>query len=178
MPRKSGWFEQLPEALEELRRLPAPVVDRAILERVLRIERRTAIRLMHRLGGFQAGKTFLVDRLRLIEQLERIAGGEEVAAESARRARLSDELEKSGRLNPGRKIRIDTAAGVRDRVLEDLPAGIHLKPGELRIAFSGARDLLRHLFELSQAIVNDYGRFQAAVEDAGPNPAAGEHLPV
>jgi len=48
--------------------------------------------------------------------------------------------------------------------MKDLPAGIHLKPGELRIEFYGAEDLLRHLFELSQAMVNDFGRFQAAVE--------------
>jgi hypothetical protein len=53
---------------------------------------------------------------------------------------------------------------VRDRVLADLPAGIHLRPGELRIKFFGAEDLLRHLYELSQAMVNDFGRFQRAVE--------------
>ena len=66
----------------------------------------------------------------------------------------------------GRNTRIDTAADVRDRVLKDLPAGIHLKAGELRIEFVGAEDLLRHLFELSQAIVNDYRGLQWAVERA------------
>jgi hypothetical protein len=135
VPRKSEWIEQLPSALEELRQFPASVVDRAILEKVLRIERRTAIRLMNRFGGFQTGKTFLIDRVRLIEQLEQL-----------------------------RKVRVDVAPDVRDRRMKDLPAGIHLKPGELRIEFYGAEDLLRHLFELSQAMVNDFGRFQAAVE--------------
>jgi hypothetical protein len=166
MPRQSEWTEQLPAALEELRRFPAPVIDRAILEKVLRIHRRAAIRLMHRVGGFQVGKTFLIDRLQLIGQLEQIGRGEEVTAERDRRARLADVLEKTRRLAPGRKIRIDTAADVRDRVLKDLPAGIHLQPGELRIEFFGAEDLLRHLFELSQAMVNDYARFQAVVEDS------------
>jgi hypothetical protein len=56
--------------------------------------------------------------------------------------------------------------------MRDLPAGIHLQPGELRIEFFGAEDLLRQLFELSQAMVNDYGRFQEAVEDAPLNPTA------
>ena len=60
-------MQQLPAALDELRRFPAPVLDRAALEKLLRVERRTAIRLLHRFGGFQAGKTFLVDRLQLIE---------------------------------------------------------------------------------------------------------------
>ena len=55
--------------------------------------------------------------------------------------------------------------------MKDLPAGIHLQPGELRIEFFGAEDLLRHLFELSQAMVNDFGRFQAAVEEAGSKSA-------
>lgn len=164
MPRKSEWIEQLPSALEELRQFPASVVDRAILEKVLRIERRTAIRLMNRFGGFQTGKTFLIDRVRLIEQLEQLDRGEAVTIERDRRSRLADELEKTRRLAPGRKVRVDVAPDVRDRRMKDLPAGIHLKPGELRIEFYGAEDLLRHLFELSQAMVNDFGRFQAAVE--------------
>ena len=166
MPRKPEWIEQLPFALEELRLFPAPVIDRAILEKVLRIERRTAIRILNRFGGFQSGKTFLIDREKLIARLEEISCGEDVTAERDRRARLSDELEKTRRLAPGRKVRIDTAADVRDRVLADLPAGIHLRPGELRIEFFGAEDLLRHLYELSQAMVNDFGRFQKAVEDS------------
>jgi hypothetical protein len=89
MPRKSEWTEQLPAALDELRQFSAPVVDRAILEKVLRIERRTAIRLMNRFGGFQTGKTFLIDRLQLIEQLEQFDRGEDVTFERDRRARLA-----------------------------------------------------------------------------------------
>ena len=45
MPRKAEWTEELPSALEELRRFPAAGIDRAILEKVLRIGRRTAIML-------------------------------------------------------------------------------------------------------------------------------------
>jgi hypothetical protein len=168
MSRKTEWIEQLPRALDELRRFPAPVIDRAVLEKVLRIGRRTAIRLMHRFGGFQAGRTFLVDRLGLLEQLDRIHRGEDAVAETERRARLAAELDKIRRLTPGRSVRIDPAAGARDRLLADLPAGIRLQPGELRIGFSGAADLLRQLFELSQAITNDYARFQAAVGEAAP----------
>jgi hypothetical protein len=165
MPRKAEWTEQLRDALDELRKFPAPVIDRAVLERVLRVERRTAIRLMNRFGGFQSGRTFLIDRLQLIALLELLDRGDDATAERERRTRLADELEKTRRLAPGRKVRIDTAADVRDRVMKDLPAGIHLRPGELRIEFFGAEDLLRHLFELSQAMVNDFARFQAAVEN-------------
>jgi hypothetical protein len=36
--RKCEWFEQLPSAIEELQRFPAPVIDRAAFERILRID--------------------------------------------------------------------------------------------------------------------------------------------
>jgi hypothetical protein len=178
MPRKAEWIEQLPEALEELRRFVAPVIDRAILEKILSVQRRTAIRLLNRFGGFQSGKTFLIGREKLIAKLEDVARGTDVTAERDRRARLADELEKTRRLAPGRKVRIDTATDVRDRVMQDLPAGIHLRPGELRIEFFGAEDLLRHLFELSQAMINDFDRFQEAVDDVPSGPASREGFAV
>ena len=47
------------------------------------------------------------------------------------------------------------AADVRERLLEDLSAGIALRPGKLRIAFCGAEDLAAKLLEISQAMAND-----------------------
>jgi hypothetical protein len=46
--------------------------------------------------------------------------------------------------------------------MEELPAGITLRPGQLVIEFQSTEDLLGHLFELSQTIVNDYERFEIA----------------
>ena len=51
-----------------------------------------------------------------------------------------------------------------ERSLEGLPATIQLKPGELKIEFVGAEDLFRQLYELGQAIANDYERFRAIAE--------------
>ena len=84
--------------------------------------------------------------------------------------RLLDDLEEARRLAPARKVRISAAQDVRDRVFANLPAGIHLTPGELKIEFFGTEDLLRHLFELSQAIANDYQAFQQIVERGGDVP--------
>lgn len=168
MPRRTEWIERLPSAVEELKQFSCPVIDRAILERVLRIHRRVAIRLMHRLGGFQSGKTFLIDRSRVIEQLERISRGDDFGIERDRRTRLAVQLEEARRLSRGRNVAIETSADVHERVVKDLPPGINLQPGELRIEFTGAEDLLRKLFELSQSILNDYDRFRAAVEDVRP----------
>jgi hypothetical protein len=173
MPALPQWFLRLPEILEELRLFPAPVVDRAVFESVFRVRRRRAIQLLHQFGGFQVGKTFVIDRLALITQLGAACGGRRFTEEQQRKTRLLGELEQARRLTPGRKVRIAVAPEVQESDLAGLPAGIHLRPGELRIEFFGAEDLLRHLFELSQAILHDYARFQAAVE----SPAASAKMP-
>lgn len=76
-------------------------------------------------------------------------------------------LERARRVTPGRKVRVPVAADVHDRIIKDLPAGIQLRPGELRIEFFAAEDLLRHLLELSQAMVNGSAKFEAAAEETG-----------
>jgi hypothetical protein len=135
------------------------------VEKTFHVGRRRAIALLGEFGGFQAGKTFLVDREKLVAQLEAIREGEEFRGEHLRRVRFTEELDRVRKLAPGKKIQIAAAPDVRDRRLDDLPTGIHLRPGELRIEFFGTEDLLRHLFELSQAILNDYQRFQEIVEE-------------
>jgi hypothetical protein len=165
MPAKSQWLLQLPAILEELRSLPSPVIDRAVIEKLFQVKRRRAISLLHAFGGFQSGQAFFIDRPALIAYLERLAEGAEFSQEHRRRSRFAEDLERTRKLSPGKKIRIAAAPDVRDRRLAGLPAGIHLRPGELRIEFFGTEDLLRHLFELSQAILNDYKRFQEIVEE-------------
>lgn len=160
MPAKSQWIPRLPEILGLLTALPSPVLDRSVIEELFGVGRRRAILLLHEFGGFQSGQTFFLDRLALIRQLEEIREGGAFRAERERRNRLAADLERTRQLAPGRKVRIAAADDVRDRRLADLPQGIHLKPGELRVEFFGTEDLLRHLFELSQAILNDYRRFQ------------------
>ena len=119
---------------------------------------------MQYFGGYKVGQTLLLDRGKLIARLEAIQGGAAFEHEQQRKTRILDELERARRLAPARKVRIAVAPDVHERVVADLPTGVHLRPGELRIEFFGTEDLLRHLFELSQAIVNDYQRFEALVE--------------
>lgn len=165
MPAQSQWIQRIPDIQALLTSLPSPVVDRSVIESLFSVGRRRAILMLHKFGGFQSGQTFFVDRLALIRQLEEIRNGGAFQAERERRNRLADDLERTRQLAPGRKVKIAAAEDVRDRRLANLPAGIHLKPGELRIEFFGTEDLLRHLFELSQAILNDYKRFQEIVEE-------------
>lgn len=51
--------------------------------------------------------------------------------------------------------------------MRDLSGDIALKPGELRIEFYRAEDLAAKLFELSQAMANDWQAFTRAAEEEG-----------
>src|SRR5512133_697196 len=93
MPAQPGWLLRLPEIIEELSALPAPIVDRATVERVFGLRRRQAINVLRAFGGYQLGKTALIDRRRMVEHLRRIAAGERFAFERRRRERLTDQLE-------------------------------------------------------------------------------------
>jgi hypothetical protein len=119
---------------------------------------------MQHFGGYKVGQTFLLDREKLIARLEALQTSDAFDREQQRKTRILEELERARRRAPARKVRIAVAPDVQERVIDDLPAGIHLRPGELRIEFFGTEDLLQHLFELSQAIANDYARFEALVE--------------
>jgi hypothetical protein len=151
MPRKSEWYQHLPAALAMIRTFPAPVVDRAGLETLLQVSRRAAIRLMHRFGGYQAGRTFLIAREDLARQLEAIRDGDNYQWESRRRERLDRALQK--------RIVIQVTSEVKNRTLLNLPSGVELERRKLEIRFESTEELLRRLFEFSQAISSDYESF-------------------
>src|SRR5947208_1248285 len=150
MPAQPTWFLHVPNILEQLRAISTPLLDRAAVEQLFGVRRRRAHALMGRFGGFQTGRTFLVDRLELITSLEALERGDDFDREQRRKERLSSELETLRRQLPGRRVSISAPADVRDHGMADLPAGVHLRPGELRVEFSGTEDLLRKLYELSQ----------------------------
>lgn len=163
MPMRKTWLVRLPEILGDLAGMEVPVIDRAVFEKVFGVRRRRAIQLLHFFGGYQAGRTFLVDRLALIGQLEPIQTGAEFVMEERRRQRLSEALEKVRRHRAAASVRIPVEPGL-DRRLSDLPEGIHLEPGSLHVDFCKAEDLLAKLFELSKAAANDFEAFRGAAE--------------
>ena len=166
MPAKALWLLQIPEIVSLLETFDVPVVDRAIIERLFGLRRRRAIELLHRFGGYQAGRTFLVDRRLLIEHLRRLAGGEEFQRESRRKERLGDTVDQLRRQQTAARVKIPVRPDGFSRKLADLLPGVALGAGHLHIAFSGTEDLLSKLFELSQAASNDFDRFRAAAEPA------------
>jgi hypothetical protein len=164
MPMRKTWLVRLPEILGDLAGMEVPVIDRAVFEKVFGVRRRRAIQLLHFFGGYQAGRTFLVDRLALIGQLEPLQAGAEFVMEERRRQRLSEALEKVRRDRDAARVRFPVEPDVQDRRLSDLPKGIQLQPGSLRVDFCKAEDLLAKLFELSKAAANDFEAFRDAAE--------------
>ena len=81
---------------------------------------------------------------------------------------MVEALDLARRQLAAQHVRIPAAVDVRERLLEDLSAGIALRPGELRITFSGAKDLAAKLLELSQAMANDWPAFRRTVEENHP----------
>jgi hypothetical protein len=160
VPRQPQWYLRVPEALATLSAFPAPVVDRQALEQLLGIGRRDAIRLMHRLGGYQCGRTFLVERDRLRQALETVARGERWQWEARRRLRLGHQLLQSQQEWKARHVQIPAPPSRFPGTIDGLPASVSLSPGRLQVEFDGAVDLLAQLVALTQAIGNDYDRFE------------------
>ncbi len=164
MPVKKTWLLRLPEIRAELTAMQVPVVDRAVFERVFGVRRRRAIQLLHHFGGFQAGRTFLVDRLALLRQLEPLEESAEFAVEQQRRQRLTDFLERLRRSRAGAAVIIPVVAPAHNGTL--LPDGVQLDCGTLRVEFTEVHDLLGKLYAIAQAAAGDYEAFRAAAEKA------------
>ena len=160
MPAKAQWLLRVPEILAELSLLDLPVVDRAVCERLFRLRRRRAIDLIRCFGGYQAGRTFLVDRPKLVAQLEQIRDSPDFKMEWRRKERLADKLDVIRRLQTGARVAIAVEPETLCQRLPDLPAGVSLSAGALHIQFQSPEELLSQLFALAQAIANYYEAFE------------------
>lgn len=172
MPAQPTWFQRLDDILSELRALGNDYLDRQGVEKVFGVRERRARQLMAGLPALQIGNAVAVSRNALIERLETTAAGDCFQWEAARRARVADSLESLRKRAAARRVQIAAAPDVRNRVAKNLGAGIELQRGELRIRFDGARDLASKLFELSQAMANDWEEFEQTLTASAP-PATG-----
>jgi hypothetical protein len=87
-----------------------------------------------------------------------------------RRARVVEDLDRTRRQLAARRVVIPAAPDVREREVSTHGPGIDLAPGELLVRFDGPEDLAAKLFELSQAMANDWAAFS---ERAGRVPQQG-----
>jgi hypothetical protein len=160
MPAKPDWLLRLPDIRAQLEYLDAPVVDRAVIERIFGLKRRRAIELLHQFGGYQAGRTFLLDRVRLLEALRSLESREDYTAEKRRRERLQDVVEASREHMISTRVRIPVRAAAVRASLDRLAPGVLLMPGMLSIEFRHPVELLEKLYGLAQAISHDFEKFE------------------
>jgi hypothetical protein len=159
MPAKPDWLLRLPDIRAQLECLDVPVVDRAVIERVFGLKRRRAIELLHQFGGYQAGRTFLLDRVRLLEALRSLESREDYTTEKRRRERLQDAVEAFREHLILTRVQIPVRAAAVRPSLNRLAPGVLLLPGVLTIEFQHPVELLERLYWLAQAIGHDFEQF-------------------
>src|ERR1017187_8144747 len=160
MPAKPDWLLRLPDIRAQLEYLDAPVVDRAVIECIFGLKRRPAIELLHQFGGYQAGRTFLLDRVRLLEALQSLESRDDYSTEKRRRERLQDAVEASREHMISTRVRIPVRAAAARASLDRLAPGVLLMPGMLSIEFRHPVELLEKLYGLAQAISHDFEKFE------------------
>ena len=139
-----------------------PVIDRAMVESLFCLRRRRAIELMHRFDGFQTGKTFLIDRLKLIEELKASEAGASFNAEVHRRQRLRQHLDEYRNLQKARRIPVSAGQEAEETRVSTLVHEVVLHCGSLHIELSGTEDLLAKFDQLGRAAANDDESFRVA----------------
>ena len=168
MPAKPRWLTKIPQIVEELAALNVPVLDRVICQRIFGVRRRRAIELMKLFGGYESANVMLLDRLGVIEQLSRVAAGDEVAQEVRRKERLAARIEEASRYRSAAAVHIVVHRDAVNQALPNLPAGVCFSNGRLIVEYTTAEELLGHLFELGVAAANDFDAFRTTVEAAVP----------
>ena len=163
MPAQPAWFHKLDAILTELRTIEPDYLDRQAVERIFGVRERRARQLMVGLPCIQVGNAVAVSRAALIERLETTSADERFQWEIVRRARVVESLETLRKNAAARRVQFPAPPAARDRSLANLPADIDLRPGELRIRFTAPEDLALKLFELSQAMANDWPAIEAAL---------------
>ena len=163
MPAKPEWLLRLPEIRAELEHLDVPVLDRCGIERIFGLKRRRAIELLHQFGGYQTGRTFLVERTGLLQALEALQSQDGYVAERRRRERLRDVVDASREHLLATQVRIPVRPATSRPSLDRLAPGVHLTPGMLSIEFLQPIDLLEKRYGLAQAITHDFDKFEGLV---------------
>lgn len=170
MPAKPVWLLRVPEIISEVRSLAgAAVIDRAAFERLFGVRRRRAIDLMQQVGGFQCGRTHILQREELLSWLERVQAGDGFKAEQRRKQKVAEQINELHRRRGAANIHIPVLPQIRT----ELPAGISLRPGEMAVSFTTTEDLLARLYAIATAAADDFDSFTAIIEGVPTGNTAG-----
>ena len=170
MPAHPSWHARAVQIRRDLDRLAVPVLDRAAVEQLFGIERRTAQRLLRTLDGHVSSQVAVVTRGSVIELLDRLLAGKPVPAEAARKERLADALASLAQEAIPRTTAIAQVSA--PRLGEGWPEGVAVSaPGALQIDFSTPEELLGRILALTEQAAGDYAGFvQRLTAASGDDP--------
>lgn len=159
MPAKPQWYRRIPAALDTLRQPGQADIDRAALERLLRVSRRDAVRLLNKFGASQVGNALKIDRAELIRCLEAVASGQDYQAERRRQQTAARHLVQAEQDVKARSIPIPAPPSIPLPTISGLPETVALEPGRLSIRYRDPEDLLQQLLILARSICHDHHAF-------------------
>ena len=161
MPAKASWCSKINEIIADLEKLPIPFVDRSIIESLLGVGKRRAQQILEPCITIHIGLNGLADRDRFIAHLRRLADGEDVFYELARRrdtASILEALRKDRIEHP--RLLVEAPTRIVSQEFADLPAGVNVEPGCITVAFDEPKEALEKLLALAMAISNDFAGFE------------------
>src|SRR5688572_484301 len=126
MPQPAFVDQPPPRDHPQIEASAAPFLDRSAIENFFQLRRRQSINLLRRMGGYQVGKTFLVDRQAVLEYLNDPQKRRSAAQEVRRFRTVGALLNQAQQGLHMRRIPIAAAARAPKLELEGLPAGIDL----------------------------------------------------
>jgi hypothetical protein len=167
MARPASWHPRIPQVLEELERSSLPVLDRFTVQRLFGVERRQALRLMQRWGGYQAGRTQLIERKVLAEALRGLQGAPEVRETVRRKRSLWTALQAERAAWKARRVTI-ASLPFGPRRFPDWPEGIEWQPGALSVRYTHPLELAERLYAFGQMLAENFEAFAALHPHTGP----------
>jgi hypothetical protein len=168
MPAVPLYAHRLTDGIAALEALPDDRIDRRTLEECLSVGKWTAWRIMKRCGAHDGpGNTLVCHRLDLLAQLRHLQQDRRFAAEIDRRERVErylDGMVKYASRQHKEIARNEAAEALLSTRFHQLPPGVDLAPGELRIAFFGTEDFLQKFAAVVFALNNDFEKIQEFIE--------------
>jgi hypothetical protein len=162
MPANPQWYHRLPEIKLAISAAKIRLLDRAAVETFFNVSRRQAIRILARFGRPQHGKEQRVLTERVLAWLDELERGDGFATDRERRRRVREAVLEARTMVEARKVSFRPVPSPTERpTIKNLPAGVEIAPGELRVTFDEPQALLEKLFALSKAIAADFLTFEA-----------------
>ncbi|MGH9376840.1 MAG: hypothetical protein ACRD22_05980 [Terriglobia bacterium] len=157
MPSEPSWLGDIRIIAKKLEAPGPPLLDRPYIERLFGVRRRTAIRIMGKVGGYKTGKTYHVWRDELRRRLDELANTKPAKLARERKLRTLEDQERIDKEHAARLTELPGTSEVEKHRAPDLPLTIRLAaPGELRITFSNLEDLVAQITQFAAAVLNDH----------------------